>query len=121
MFTKKSKRNYRMAVWSAVVVCLCILIIYFAWPEKPQENAGSGMNPDYNPSAAASSKSSSSGASIDKYLDDESDSDDELKIKCEKTSLETNELKTNRLIISGIDVTDELIELFLKNNHPLSN
>lgn len=51
----------------------------------------------------------------------ESDSDDELKIKCEKTSLETNELKTNRLIISGIDVTDELIELFLKNNHPLSN
>lgn len=51
----------------------------------------------------------------------ESDSDDELKIKCEKTSLETDELKTNRLIISGIDVTDELIELFLKNNHPLSN
>lgn len=79
MFTKKSKRNYRMAVWSTVVVCLCILIIYFAWPEKPQENAGSGMNPDYNPSAAASSKSSSSGASIDKYLDDEGDSDDEEK------------------------------------------
>lgn len=51
----------------------------------------------------------------------ESDSDDELKIKCEKTSLETDELKTNRLIISGIDVTNELIELFLKNNHPLSN
>lgn len=51
----------------------------------------------------------------------ESDSDDELKIKCEKTSLETDELKTNRLIISGIDVTDDLIELFLKNNHPLSN
>lgn len=46
----------------------------------------------------------------------ESDSNDELKIKCEKTSLETDELKTNRLIINGIDVTDDLIELFLKNN-----
>ena len=48
-----------------------------------------------------------------------SDSNDELKIKCEKTSLETNELKTERLVIKGIDVTDEILELFLKNLHKL--
>lgn len=92
MFTKKSKRNYRMAVWTAVVVCLCILIIYFAWPENPQENAGSGMNPDYNPSAAASSKSSSSGASIDEYLDDESDSDDVAESSGNLSEIEENSI-----------------------------
>ena len=48
-----------------------------------------------------------------------SDADDELKIKCENTSLETNELKTERLVIKGIDVTDEILELFLKNFHNL--
>lgn len=48
-----------------------------------------------------------------------SDADDELKIKCEKTSLETDELKTERLVIKGIDVTDEILELFLKNLHKL--
>lgn len=48
-----------------------------------------------------------------------SDVDDELKIKCKKTSLETDELKTERLVIKGIDVTDDLLELFLKNLHKL--
>lgn len=48
-----------------------------------------------------------------------SDADDELKIKCKNTSLETNELKTERLVIKGIDVTDDLLELFLKNLHKL--
>lgn len=48
-----------------------------------------------------------------------SDADDELKIKCEKTSLETDELKTERLVIKGIDVTDEILEFFLKNLHKL--
>lgn len=48
-----------------------------------------------------------------------SDSNDELKIKCENTSLEADELKTERLVIKGIDVTDELLELFLKNLHKL--
>ena len=46
-----------------------------------------------------------------------SDADDELKIKCENTSLEADELKTERLVIKGIDVTDDLLELFLKNLH----
>lgn len=46
-----------------------------------------------------------------------SDVDDEmLKIKMDKTSLEVEDLQTNRLIIKGIDVTDEILELFLKNN-----
>ena len=48
-----------------------------------------------------------------------SDDDDELKIKCEKTSLEADELKTERLVIKGIDVTDEILELFLKNLHKM--
>lgn len=48
-----------------------------------------------------------------------SDADDELKIKCEKTSLEADELKTDRLVIKGIDVTDDILELFLKNLHKL--
>lgn len=48
-----------------------------------------------------------------------SDADDELKIKCENTSLEVDELKTERLVIKGIDVTDELLELFLKNLHKM--
>lgn len=46
-----------------------------------------------------------------------SDADDELKIKCENTSLEADELKTERLVIKGIDVTDDILELFLKNLH----
>ena len=46
-----------------------------------------------------------------------SDLDDEtLKLKMNKTSLEVEDLQTNRLIIKGIDVTDEILELFLKNS-----
>ena len=46
-----------------------------------------------------------------------SDVDDEtLKLKMDKTSLEVEDLQTNRLIIKGIDVTDEILELFLKNS-----
>jgi uncharacterized protein HemX len=39
-----------------------------------------------------------------------------LKLKMDKTSLEVEDLQTNRLIIKGIDVTDEILELFLKNS-----
>jgi hypothetical protein len=46
-----------------------------------------------------------------------SDVDNEtLKLKMDKTSLEVEDLQTNRLIIKGIDVTDEILELFLKNS-----
>ena len=52
MFTRRARRNYRTAVFSAVIVCLCILILALAWPESPTENTdnqSAGMNPDYQP------------------------------------------------------------------------
>lgn len=52
MFTRRARRNYRTAVFSAVIVCLCILIAVLAWPESPAENTDdqpAGMNPDYQP------------------------------------------------------------------------
>lgn len=79
MFTRKSRRNYRIAVWSAVVVCLCILIIYFAWPENPEEPDPFAQNPDYEPSSSANTDEISAVDSVDKYLeeDDEYESSDE--------------------------------------------
>ena len=44
---------------------------------------------------------------------------DELKINCQNTTLQTDTLKTDRIIIRGIDITDDLIELFIKNNHSI--
>ena len=52
MFTRRARRNYRTAVFSAVIICLCILILALAWPESPTENTDdqpAGMNPDYRP------------------------------------------------------------------------
>ena len=55
MFTRKARRNYRTAVFSAVIVCLCILIAVLAWPEPPVEKTSEngGMNPDYQPEDTA--------------------------------------------------------------------
>ena len=39
-----------------------------------------------------------------------------LHIKTLDTTIETDTLKTDRIVIRGIDVTDEILELFLKNN-----
>ena len=39
-----------------------------------------------------------------------------LHIKTIDTTIEADTLKTNRIIIRGIDVTDEILELFLKNS-----
>ncbi len=79
MFTKRSKRNYRIAVWTAVVICLCILILYFAWPEKPAESKVPALNPDYDPSVAASSKEEKGLSTIEEYLaDDEWDEKEEF-------------------------------------------
>jgi hypothetical protein len=41
---------------------------------------------------------------------------EELFIKADNTTIATSTIKTDRLIINGIDVTDEILELFLKNN-----
>ena len=51
MFTRRARRNYRTAVFTAVIVCLCILIVALAWPETPTEasETGGGLNPDYQP------------------------------------------------------------------------
>ena len=51
---------------------------------------------------------------IEKVLITSDVEEEELKIKMDKTSLEVEDLQTNRLIIKGIDVTDEILELFLK-------
>lgn len=50
MFTRKAKRNYRIAVFAAVIVCLCALIAALLWPETPSEEEFEGMNPDYSTS-----------------------------------------------------------------------
>lgn len=42
--------------------------------------------------------------------------EEELKIDFKNTSLQTSSLQTDRIVIRGIDVTDELLELFLKNS-----
>jgi hypothetical protein len=39
-----------------------------------------------------------------------------LHIKTIDTTIEADTLKTDRIVIRGIDVTDEILELFLKNN-----
>jgi hypothetical protein len=39
-----------------------------------------------------------------------------LHIKTIDTTIEADTLKTDRIIIRGIDVTDEILELFLKNS-----
>ena len=39
-----------------------------------------------------------------------------LHIKTLDTTIEADTLKTDRIVIRGIDVTDEILELFLKNS-----
>lgn len=39
-----------------------------------------------------------------------------LHIKTIDATIEADTLKTDRIVIRGIDVTDEILELFLKNN-----
>ena len=41
---------------------------------------------------------------------------EELKLNFQNSSIQTSSLKTDRIIIRGIDVTDEILELFLKNS-----
>lgn len=53
---------------------------------------------------------------IEKVLITSDVEEEELKIDFKNTSLQTSSLETDRIIIRGIDVTDELLELFLKNS-----
>lgn len=51
---------------------------------------------------------------IEKVLITSDVEEEELKIDFKNTSLQTSSLETERIIIRGIDVTDEILELFLK-------
>ena len=53
---------------------------------------------------------------IEKVLITSDVEDEELKIDFKNTSIQTSSIETDRIIIRGIDVTDEILELFLKNN-----
>ena len=56
---------------------------------------------------------------IEKVLITSDVEEEELKIDFKNTSIQTSSIETERIIIRGIDVTDEILELFLKNLHKL--
>ena len=53
---------------------------------------------------------------IEKVLITSDVEEEELKIDFKNTSIQTSSLETDRIVIRGIDVTDEILELFLKNS-----
>ena len=53
---------------------------------------------------------------IDKVIISSDVDGEHLHIKTLDTTIEADTLKTDRIIIRGIDVTDEILELFLKNS-----
>lgn len=53
---------------------------------------------------------------IDKVLISSDVDGEPLHIKTLDATIEADTLKTDRIIIRGIDVTDEILELFLKNS-----
>ena len=53
---------------------------------------------------------------IDKVLITSDVDGEHLHIKTVDTTIEADTLKTDRIVIRGIDVTDEILELFLKNS-----
>ena len=53
---------------------------------------------------------------IEKVLITSDVDNEELKLNFQNSSIQTNSLETDRIIIRGIDVTDEILEIFLKNS-----
>lgn len=53
---------------------------------------------------------------IEKVLISSDVDGEHLHIKTIDTTIEADTLKTDRIVIRGIDVTDEILELFLKNS-----
>ena len=53
---------------------------------------------------------------IEKVLISSDVEGEHLHIKTIDTTIEADTLKTDRIVIRGIDVTDEILELFLKNS-----
>lgn len=56
---------------------------------------------------------------VDKVLISSDVKDETLKISMENTDLSVSSLVTDRIILCGIDVTDDLLELFLKNSQKM--
>lgn len=56
---------------------------------------------------------------IDKVLISSDVEDEPLKISMENTELNVSSLVTDRLILCGVDVTDEILRLILKKIHNL--
>lgn len=52
---------------------------------------------------------------IEKVLITSDVEEEELKIDFKNTSIQTSSIETERILIRGIDVTDEILELFIKN------
>ena len=57
---------------------------------------------------------------IDKVIISSDVDGEPLQIKTIDTIIEADTLKTDRIVIRGIDVTDEILELFLKNSSKTS-
>ena len=53
---------------------------------------------------------------IDKVIISSDVDGEHLHIKTLDTTIEADTVKTDRIVIRGIDVTDDILELFLKNN-----
>lgn len=53
---------------------------------------------------------------IDKVIISSDVDGESLHIKTLDTTIEADTIKTDRIVIRGIDVTDEILELFLKNS-----
>lgn len=53
---------------------------------------------------------------IEKVIISSDVEEEELKIDFKNTSIQTSSIETDRIVIRGIDVTDEILELFLKNS-----
>lgn len=56
---------------------------------------------------------------VDKVLISSDVEDEPLKISMENTELNVSSVVTDRLILCGVDVTDDILELFLKKIHNL--
>lgn len=70
MFARKTKKNYAILFWAAAVLCLCVLIIYFAWPEDP-------AYPSKQNDAQKISKTEKDMAVVNKYLQESDGAEDE--------------------------------------------
>lgn len=70
MFARKTKKNYVILFWAAAVLCLCVLIIYFAWPKDP-------AYPSKQDDAQKISKTEKNITVVNKYLQEGDEAENE--------------------------------------------